>query len=757
MPPGRLFLTLESFKDGVGAVVGAIDPSCAFKEEIRVGDCIVSIDGTKLSKIEDLLAGTDRVRKLGIHRPPLAEIDAFLRGRGCLSVGSSVGIEKVTKNNRAGDFMTFEDTDDGISDKSTGKHHNQQRQRHQQQQQQKIEKMSEAKSTEADKKRKQIEQLFVAAKRKTYSKKNVPPKLGFDIIAEELDNRFYRMMLEKPPPTKASYNIITARDRLRTSFSASIQRGRKAPVNPGNHAMYVTDDEREGKRIRRDCPATIRSSKNRGMQRLKLIQIVSLRKSDEFTLVVPPTDYKAPKVAIQPRKDVIEDFKRVILSAVSRRFRLSNKGKEEYYAKDLTERTISMDGKDSYEYNVRIIDYPERAKLEEKNLLQSERDRVLEEAGLHLELIGYRSAKPLFLRLSHLPYLQVYVPREPGGSFLDESLDFPRSGGKEGTLRHLMWEFHATKGDPVAYVQILMNYYKKKLELAKDSLMALDENRSAPIKDAGNGASNERPTKQRQQDLYGRYWDQIFFQLMLCRANNNGSLAIPRGGRRWAICEIDLGNGNKQEVNIGVFLDDMRRYKQLLLEKDQKPDDLAVRDETSPFLTFKELEIKTASVLTPDRIKVLDSIGFVWTRTQGTMMNHARWEERYNELVRHHAAHGNCEPKNNPRLNQWCQSQRFLQNAMADTTFRASATVKDKTGKAQELGADMQKQECDISQKNWEKRKVIWEERKVKLDKLGFPWKLSNRVVWEDRFEQLKQYMAEHGKHYLFCYPVMSC
>eukprot|EP00986_Skeletonema_menzelii_P004646 scaffold1607_cov151-Skeletonema_menzelii.AAC.8 len=67
--PGRLGLTLNVNKNDPqnnGAVITNIHPACTFKDKLEVGDRIVTIDGRKVTKVEDLHVNKDQLRKFGI-------------------------------------------------------------------------------------------------------------------------------------------------------------------------------------------------------------------------------------------------------------------------------------------------------------------------------------------------------------------------------------------------------------------------------------------------------------------------------------------------------------------------------------------------------------------------------------------------------------------------------------------------------------------------------------------------------------------
>ena len=96
---------------------------------------------------------------------------------------------------------------------------------------------------------------------------------------------------------------------------------------------------------------------------------------NEFTLVIPPADYKQPTSSIQSGKDLMQKFCRVILSASLRQMNI--KGRDEYMQNKLSLRGISREGKEHHEYNVRICNYPERPQLSRYDPLRIDLDYML--------------------------------------------------------------------------------------------------------------------------------------------------------------------------------------------------------------------------------------------------------------------------------------------------------------------------------------------------------------------------------------------
>ena len=55
--PGRLGLTLQFYKTGVGAMITGVDSACTFKDQVNVGDRLITVDESVISKVEDLSRG----------------------------------------------------------------------------------------------------------------------------------------------------------------------------------------------------------------------------------------------------------------------------------------------------------------------------------------------------------------------------------------------------------------------------------------------------------------------------------------------------------------------------------------------------------------------------------------------------------------------------------------------------------------------------------------------------------------------------
>jgi superfamily II DNA or RNA helicase len=106
----------------------------------------------------------------------------------------------------------------------------------------------------------------------------------------------------------------------------------------------------------------------------------------------------------------------------------------------------------------------------------------------------------------------------------------------------------------------------------------------------------------------------------------------------------------------------------------------------------------------PERKAMLYGIGFNWDSETDNL----NWRERYEQLKRHHAEHGDTDVpsqwKGDPKLAKWVGVQRRRR-----------------------------------------KNDLIDEAKIQLLDKLGFTWKIRDRGSWDDRFAEIAAFKAKHG------------
>jgi len=121
-------------------------------------------------------------------------------------------------------------------------------------------------------------------------------------------------------------------------------------------------------------------------------------------------------------------------------------------------------------------------------------------------------------------------------------------------------------------------------------------------------------------------------------------------------------------------------------------------------------ENKTSSTfLNADRIAVLDAIDFQWN-----IRGESFWQKHFESLTTYKAEHGDVRvPRlyaKNPKLGEWVTDQR------RQWKFKME-------GKSNQMS----------------------DERKTKLDEIGFVWKVRDRADWNDRYEQLLEFKKESG------------
>ena len=215
------------------------------------------------------------------------------------------------------------------------------------------------------------------------------------------------------------------------------------------------------------------------MKRLSSEGIVNLRVGDDVTIVIPPDKRGEPKHAKHRRSSVYALFKRVIMSNYSRSLGID---RGQYWHDELEQREIIRDDKKCHEFHVTISSYAERSRAIEKDLPQGYIDYWMGTggAGLVVRLHGSTTAFAPLIKFNVLPFLEVHQTRNTettAESFLDESIDFTTLK-KEGDLApYLMEQLDATRGDPIAYLEVMMKYYQQALAITK-----LEVKKKAPAK-----------------------------------------------------------------------------------------------------------------------------------------------------------------------------------------------------------------------------------------------------------------------------------
>jgi hypothetical protein len=121
----------------------------------------------------------------------------------------------------------------------------------------------------------------------------------------------------------------------------------------------------------------------------------------------------------------------------------------------------------------------------------------------------------------------------------------------------------------------------------------------------------------------------------------------------------------------------------------------------------KHYQDKTSTFLNADRIAVLDSIDFQWNLRGDTL-----WQKNFDALIVYKAEHGDTRVprlyEKNTKLGEWVTDQR------------------------RQLKYNMEG-----------KPNTMTDERKAKLDELGFVWQVRDRSDWNDRYEKMLEFKKE--------------
>jgi hypothetical protein len=124
------------------------------------------------------------------------------------------------------------------------------------------------------------------------------------------------------------------------------------------------------------------------------------------------------------------------------------------------------------------------------------------------------------------------------------------------------------------------------------------------------------------------------------------------------------------------------------------------------------------------RVKILDSIDFDWdTRNyERTPDSDAKWNEKFLELKQFKETNGHTMvPQTSGELGRWVKMQREQKKS---TDLRTAGV---------QLPPNKRPRPC------------MPPERIQKLDSIGFSWESGNRRGWEERYQELLQYRAQHG------------
>ena len=125
------------------------------------------------------------------------------------------------------------------------------------------------------------------------------------------------------------------------------------------------------------------------------------------------------------------------------------------------------------------------------------------------------------------------------------------------------------------------------------------------------------------------------------------------------------------------------------------------------------------TALTPERIDLLDGLGFDWVGGGGVKINSdKKWNDRFHELKHFHQNNGHClvDKGENPKLAQWVSGQR----------------------------SDYRRLQQGKNIKTGNQRITLTQERIEMLNAIGFVWDPLGKK-WNDHFHELKDFYEKNG------------
>ena len=232
-------------------------------------------------------------------------------------------------------------------------------------------------------------------------------------------------------------------------------------------------------------------------------------------------------------------------------------------------------------------------------------------------------------------------------------------------------------------------------------------------------------------------WEELFFHFCLYKIQKGRVPTANKLTMDAAIPAVAGGPRRPTKVQLGKWIAEMRRHKEVL-------DEFAATDgdPSAEPSVHSAARSAAAAVLTDERLVVLDEHGFQWEGKSANELYEHSWEVKYQALVQFHAKEGHADPPNGHALYTWCSRQRLEESTISGRRTELGHTAQASMGSGEEQASSRRKK---TSTKQSSLNRGIWSERKAKLDALDFVWIKRSRTNWEERLEQLKQYKLENG------------
>jgi hypothetical protein len=248
-------------------------------------------------------------------------------------------------------------------------------------------------------------------------------KSGFSILADRLDCIFFGQLKQTSQPTVEGV-AHTTRRHLTTAFTGAVNSKGATPTSTKPFATPLPSDNSKTPRIvsarcssltstdhdahceRLDEHLVPFSSTLRGSRRLRIIDVLQLTVGTQFTIVIP-SEARPKEPALTQRAGLLNLFQSAIRESLPRAFSIAEK--DDYVEHDMSLRAIERKGRLYHEFNVSLVSYAERHRLDDPLLPESEVDHLLRphlRAGLLVRLDGYATRSTgIMLQFLAIPHI----------------------------------------------------------------------------------------------------------------------------------------------------------------------------------------------------------------------------------------------------------------------------------------------------------------------------------------------------------------
>eukprot|EP00957_Ditylum_brightwellii_P210886 15365520-Ditylum_brightwellii.AAC.1 len=321
-----------------------------------------------------------------------------------------------------------------------------------------------------------------------------------------------------------------------------------------------------------------------------------------------------------------------------------------------------------------------------------------------------------------------------------------------------------------------------------------------PRRSPRNKQSSSLPNYPKEKNVAEKSsWEMMFDELYAFKAQNghcnvsqsdagNKSLSHWVNNQRFLYKKNTLSSDHTEQLNSIGFVWDKRdhawneKFDQLCAFKAQNGHcNVSQSDAENKILgqwVSTQRVFYKKNAMSPDRIKQMNSIGFIWNLNEKYIAERMSWQQRFNELCAFRAQNGHCNVSTldarNKSLGGWVHTQRvsYKKNALNSDRIQQLDSIgfiwylkgdgRPRSWRDQfdELSEYKAKNGHCIVSKNYARHKSLsrWvkaqrmlykkntlsSDRIEQLNSIGFAWD-ENEYVWKDKFDELCAFKAQNG------------